>query len=70
MTSQPLRDHLTIAQSAIRVGRSRDTIERWLRDGLPAQRVLGRRYINTSDLLAHYRKILEAEPELRTRWNE
>ncbi len=67
--SSQLDSHVTIAQAARRVGRSRDTVERWLRDGLPAQRVMGRRWISVDDLLAHYRKILAAEPELKTRWN-
>ena len=57
----------TIAEAAIEVRRSRDTIERWLRTGLPAQRVRGTRYIRETELFARLRLILLTEPEVKTR---
>lgn len=57
----------TIAEAAVEVRRSRDTIERWLRTGLPAQRVRGTRYIRDDDLFARLRLILVTEPEAKTR---
>ncbi|WP_373280196.1 helix-turn-helix domain-containing protein [Herbiconiux solani] len=68
ISSPQLDGWFTIAEAAREIGRSRDTIERWLRMGLPAQRVQGRRYIRATDLFSRYRAVLLAEPEVRTRW--
>jgi hypothetical protein len=57
----------TIAEAAAEVQRSRDTVERWLRNGLASQRVRGARYIRSTDLFARLRLILITEPESKTR---
>jgi hypothetical protein len=57
----------TIAEAAAEVQRSRDTVERWLRNGLASQRVRGARYIRAADLFARLRLILITEPESKTR---
>lgn len=63
-----MRDEwLTVAGAAREVGRSRRTVERWLEQGLPYQRVRGHRYVRSSDLFARLRLILETEPEVKTR---
>lgn len=44
---------LTIAETAARIGRSPDTVRRWVREGrLPARRVDGRRVIEDQDVRA------------------
>lgn len=57
----------TIAQAALAVDRKRRTIERWLDNGMPSQRVRGVRYISERDLFARLRLILATEPEVKTR---
>lgn len=52
---------LGIRASARRVQRSRHTIHRWLRQGMPYTLYEGRRFILEADLLAHYRKKLIAK---------
>lgn len=60
-------DWFTIAEAARAVGRSRRTVERWLDNGLPFQRVRGTRYVRGTDLFARLRLILVTEPEVKTR---
>jgi phage terminase Nu1 subunit (DNA packaging protein) len=60
-------DWVTVADAAQEVQRSRRTLERWIRTGLPIQRVRGVRYIKTYDLYARLRLILTTEPEVKTR---
>lgn len=44
---------LTIAETAARIGRSPDTVRRWVREGrLPARRIDGRRVIEDRDVRA------------------
>lgn len=61
------QEWFTIAEAAREVERSRRTVERWLDNGLPFQRVRGTRYVRSADLFARLRLILTTEPEVKTR---
>jgi hypothetical protein len=43
---------LTVQQAADTVNRSRRQIMQWLKDGMPSQLVLGKRYIAHGDLIS------------------
>lgn len=46
-----MRRPLTVQQAADTVNRSRRQIMQWLKDGMPSQLVLGKRYIAHADLI-------------------
>jgi hypothetical protein len=59
------REVLTITEAAARVRRSKRTIEYWintgpLEDRLPVTRLAGVRYVELTDLLTKFRKVLQA----------
>ena len=58
---------LGIRASARRVQRSRHTIHRWLRQGMPYTLHEGRRFILEEHLLTWYRKKLLANPTRKRR---
>lgn len=49
------REEYGIRAAARRVAKSRRTIYRWMRDGMPYKTVAGRRWIAHDDLLAMWR---------------
>ncbi|WP_226654985.1 helix-turn-helix domain-containing protein [Leifsonia sp. LS1] len=60
------RTAYTIDQAAIRVGRDKRTIKRWLADGLDHRKIGGHVYIGHDALLARWRKQMKNDPS-RTR---
>lgn len=49
----------SILEACVRIGKSPNTIRRWIKAGMPAERIEGKYFIAESDLIAYAKKMRE-----------